>query len=96
MSTVSGEESVRFNPFPHRTRPGLRGRCLVLMCANEHPVPGTEFQQIDGLFSDWHCAQCGTIYRKWEWICAPLWQEAWEWIEFWVLALRRWLRLFDE
>jgi hypothetical protein len=38
MSTISGEESVRPNPAPRQTRPGLTGRKLVLMCANEHRI----------------------------------------------------------
>jgi hypothetical protein len=38
MSTISGEESVRPNWAPRRTRPGLTGRRLVLMCANEHRI----------------------------------------------------------
>ncbi len=89
MSTVSGEESVRTNPAPRRTRPGLRDRRLVLLCKNEHLVPSNEKQQIDGLFSNWRCARCGTIYRKWEWICAPLWKEGLEWILWAANSIRR-------
>lgn len=80
MSTISGEESVLFNPAPRRTRPGLRGQRWVLMCINEHIVPDNEKQQIDGLFHGWRCKECGTRYRKHEYLCAPLLQEAWEWI----------------
>ena len=92
MSTVSGEESFRMNPAPRRTRPGLRDRQLVLMCVNEHPVPGEEEQQIDGLFSGWACGKCGTPYRKWEWICAPLWKEAWEWLVFCCMVVKDWAK----
>ena len=88
MSTVSGEESVQVNLSPRRTRPGLRGRRLVLMCANDHLVPGTEAQQIAGLFSSWRCSECGSRFRKWVFLCAPLWLEVWEWVVCGVRKLR--------
>ena len=84
MSTVSGPESVRFNPVRSRTRPGLRGRRLVLTCLNEHRVP--EAERVTLLVHDWRCKECGERGRKYTWYCAPLAREGWEWM---VWGLRK-------
>lgn len=87
MSTISGIESVRFNPALRRTRPGLKGRQLVLMCSNQHPLPiGTKQQMTPYLLA---CPECGTTGRKWVFLCAPLWKEALEWVIFTVHLLRQ-------
>lgn len=78
MSTVSGETSVLPNPTPRRTRPGLTGRRLVLLCGNEHRLPPFTKQQITPGLTQ--CSECGTTSRKWVFLCAPLWQEGLEWI----------------
>lgn len=79
MSTISGADGVELDlrPLPPR-RPGLNGRKLVLMCANEHRLPAGQKQQM----SPWlmRCPECGTTGRRWVWLCAPLWKEGWEWL----------------
>ena len=82
MSTITGEAGVRPNPVPRQTRPGLRGRRLVLMCSNEHPLPWGTKQQLTPYLL--RCPQCGTTGRKWVFLCAPLYLEAWEWLAFGV------------
>ena len=86
MSTITGEEGVRLNLAPRRTRPGLRGRRLALCCENEHIIPQSEhFIWLE--LSGWSCQECGTRNRRWVWLCAPLWREGWEWLVWGV----RWL-----
>ena len=78
MSTVSGAESVRRNLTPRRTRPGLTGRRLALLCPNEHELPqATRHEMAPGLA---RCPVCGATGRQWVWLCAPLWREALEWL----------------
>ena len=85
MSTVSGEESVKVNLAPRqRPRPGLTGRRMALMCANEHSVPDAERRQVSPYA--WRCRECGTRSRRWVWLCAPLWREGWEWL-LWIAKL---------
>ena len=78
MSTVSGEDGVRLNLAPRRTRPGLNGRKLALCCENQHLVPTAERFMIAPWL--WRCRECGTRHRRWVWLCAPLWREGWEWL----------------
>jgi hypothetical protein len=91
MSTISGEESVRPNPAPRQTRPGLTGRKLVLMCANEHRIPEGERQQMNPWLV--RCKECGTTGRRWVWLCAPLWLEGWEWL---IWGMRNATSLFGQ
>jgi hypothetical protein len=78
MSTVSGEDSVRFNPAPSRLRPGHQGRRRVVACRYGHIIPERERYILPWL--DWHCRECGTRWRSWDWLCAPVLQEAREWL----------------
>jgi hypothetical protein len=77
MSTISGPESVNVNWAPRHTRPGLRGRRRIRMCWNFHPIPPSELIMLPG---HWRCRECGTVQRRWVWLCAPLSLEAWEWL----------------
>lgn len=86
MSTISGSEAVEINLAPRRTRPGLRGRRLVLTCDNEHQVP--ESERVCLPLAGWRCKECGSTGRKHTWLCAPLWLEGWEWF-LWGME---WLR----
>ncbi len=84
MSTVSGAESVKFNPSPRRLRPGRGGRRRVVTCRYGHLVPERERFVLpwpsDPLFPGWRCRECGTRWREWNWFCAPVLQEAREWL----------------